>query len=380
MKTITLVEPKAPVRKTRKKVAAYARVSMDTERMKHSISAQVSYYSKLIQSNPEWEFAGVYADFGISGTSTRGRDEFNKMLDACEEGKIDIILTKSIQRFARNTVDLLNTVRHLKEKGIEVRFEKESINTLSGDGELMLSILASFAQEEARSISENYKWGLRKRFQTGEIGMAAKHILGYRYDEALRKYVIIPEEAEIVRWIFQMYLESTTLQGICDALNDAGIKTVTGKKFVEGSMVSLIKNEIYGGDILRQKQFTEDPFTHRQKRNRGELPQYLIKDAHEAILDRETYEKVQAEIKRRGDLWRPEYPFCGMIKCACCGQKYSRTIQEKPVMRYPFGTAEVVVMRIPAAGTVTSEKTCLSRLRCKFSGSMNSVRRALRKM
>ena len=157
MKTVEKIERKLPVLKTRKRVAAYARVSMESERMQHSLSAQVSYYSALIQKNPEWEYAGVFADYGISGTGTKKRDEFNHMLAECEAGNIDIILTKSIQRFARNTVDLLNTVRHLKELGIEVRFEKEKINSLSGDGELMLSILASFAQEESRSISENVK-------------------------------------------------------------------------------------------------------------------------------------------------------------------------------------------------------------------------------
>ena len=165
MKTVERIERKTPILKTRKRVAAYARVSIESERMQHSLSAQISYYSALIQKNPEWEYAGVYADYGISGTGTKKRDEFNRMLDDCENRKIDIILTKSIQRFARNTVDLLNTVRHLKELGIEVRFEKENINSLSGDGELMLSILASFAQEESRSISENVRWATIKRFK-----------------------------------------------------------------------------------------------------------------------------------------------------------------------------------------------------------------------
>ena len=183
MKTVEKIERKSPARPRRKRVAAYARVSVESARMQHSLSAQISYYSALIQKTPEWEYAGVYADYGISGTGMRDRDEFNRMLADCEAGRIDIILTKSIQRFARNTVDLLNTVRHLKELGIEVRFEKENINSMSGDGELMLSILASFAQEESRSISENSKWGIRKRFQSGEIGAANKHILGYRYDD-----------------------------------------------------------------------------------------------------------------------------------------------------------------------------------------------------
>ena len=167
MARITKVEQKIPTIKTKKKVAAYARISMESERMNHSLSAQISYYNSLIQKNPEWEFAGVYADDGISGTGIAKRTEFQRMVADCEAGKIDIILTKSIQRFARNTVDLLETVRHLKDIGVEVRFEKENISSMSGDGELMLSILASFAQEESRSISENVKWGTRKRFEQG---------------------------------------------------------------------------------------------------------------------------------------------------------------------------------------------------------------------
>ncbi|MCD8329977.1 MAG: recombinase family protein, partial [Lachnospiraceae bacterium] len=162
MRKISKIEPILPAAPKRKKVAAYARVSRDTERLMHSISAQVSYYSGLIQNNPEWEYAGVYADFGITGTNTSKRNEFNRLIADCEAGRIDIVLTKSISRFARNTVDLLETVRHLKDLGIEVRFEKENINSFSEDGELMLSLLASFAQEESRSISENCKWGIRR--------------------------------------------------------------------------------------------------------------------------------------------------------------------------------------------------------------------------
>lgn len=196
MAKISRIEPKIPVLKKRQKVAAYARVSMETDRLAHSLSAQVSYYNDLIQSNPEWEFAGVYADFGISGTGAAKREEFNRLIADCEAGKINIVLTKSISRFARNTVDLLSTVRHLKEIGVEVRFEKENIHSFSGDGELMLSILASFAQEEVRSLSENSKWGIRKTYQNGTDGVRNKKVLGYRYDG--EKYVVKEDEAETV--------------------------------------------------------------------------------------------------------------------------------------------------------------------------------------
>ena len=253
MKTVEKISDNRPVLPKKKRVAAYARVSVESERMRHSLSAQVSYYSSLIQSNPEWEYAGVFADYGISGTGTKARTEFNRMLWECEKGNIDIILTKSIQRFARNTVDLLNTVRRLKSLGIEVRFEKEQIHSLSGEGELMLSILASFAQEESRSISENCKWGIRKRFKSGEIGAANKHLLGYYYDDEKRQYVIIPEEAEIVRKMFALYLDGVSLKDICAELNGAGYRTINGCLFQEASLHKMIKNEVYAGDILRQK-------------------------------------------------------------------------------------------------------------------------------
>ena len=323
MRKISKIEPKLPVIQARKKVAAYARVSRDTERLMHSVSAQVSYYSALIQKNPEWEYAGVYADMGISGTDTSKRGEFLRMLADCEEGKIDIILTKSISRFARNTVDLLETVRHLKDLGIEVRFEKEHIHSLSEDGELMLTLLASFAQEESRSISENVKWGVRKRFQSGEIGAANKHILGYRYDDGLRKYVIIPEEAEAVRWMFQMYIDGVSLRGIAESMNSAGIRTTLGNDFQEASVRQLIFNEVYAGDIRRQKCYMADPITKTKVKNCGELPQYYMADCHEAIIDRETYAKVQAEMERRAGLVNPTYPFTGKIKCGICGQSFT---------------------------------------------------------
>ncbi len=324
MKTIQKIEAENHRVLRLKRVAAYARVSVESERMQHSLAAQVSYYSELIQRHREWEYAGVYADYGISGTGLKDRIEFRRMLEDCEDGKIDIILTKSIQRFARNTVDLLKTVRRLKELGIEVRFEKENINSMSGDGELMLTILASFAQEESRSISENCKWGIRKRFQSGDISVANKHILGYRYDEKQRCYTIIPEEAVIVRRMFQLYLEGKSLQTICDDLNAAGYRTTKGFLFKEGSITKLINNEIYAGDLRRQKSYITDPITKNKVKNNGELPQYYISDTHEAILDRATYARVQAEIKRRTALLNPTYPFTGKIVCDCCGNCFTR--------------------------------------------------------
>lgn len=308
----------------KKRVAGYARVSRNNKRLMHSISAQISYYSTLIQKNSEWEYAGVYADLGISGTNMAERSEFLKMMADCEEGKIDIILTKSISRFARNTIDLLETIRHLKSLGIEVRFEKEHINSLSEDGELMLTLLASFAQEESRSISENIKWGIRKRFLSGEIGMANKRIFGYRYDDNLRKYVVIPEEAEMIRWMFQMYIDGISFHCIAENMNRAGIRSIFGNKFQKSSVRQLIFNEVYAGDIRRQKCYIVDPITKTKIKNCGELPQYYIMDCHEAIIDRETYEKVLEERKRRAELVNSTYPFTGKIKCGICGQNFTR--------------------------------------------------------
>lgn len=324
MKKITKIERNMPLMPTRKRVAAYARVSKDTERLMNSVSAQISHYSELIQNNPEWEYTGVYADFAITGTMTDKRDEFKRLIKDCDAGKIDIILCKSISRFARNTVDLLETVRHLKNIGVEVQFEKENINSLSAEGEFMLTLLASFAQEEVTSLSENSKWGIRRRFQNGEIGMANKHILGYKYDDEKRQYVIIPEEAEIVRKMFQMYIDGISLRDIAKRLNADGYRGVRGFEFSEFGVNLMLKNEIYAGDIKRQKTFIEDPIRKRKVKNLGQLPQYYMQDCHEAIIDRETYKQVLAEMERRAGMLNPTYCFTKKMKCAVCGRSFTR--------------------------------------------------------
>ena len=324
MKIIRKIKPEMTAEKPKKRVAAYARVSRQTERLMHSVSAQVSYYSSLIQSNPEWEYAGVYADSGISGLSIAGRDEFSRMLADCDAGKIDLILCKSISRFARNTVDLLNTVRHLKEIGVEVRFEKENISSFSKDGEFMMTILASFAEEESRNISENVKWGLRKRMESGEIGIKNKHVFGYRYDENQQKYVIVPEEAEIVRYIFEQYAAGIKLRTIQSELEKSGIKSVNGYDFSFHAIHYILRNEIYIGDLKYQKCFVPDPILKNKVPNRGELPQYYISDCHEPIISRELFEQAQAETERRAGTINPVYCFTGKIRCGICGRTYSR--------------------------------------------------------
>lgn len=295
MKTIEKIVQKESVLPRKKRVAAYARVSMESERMQHSLSAQVSYYSALIQKNPEWEYAGVYADYGISGTGTKNRSEFNRMLADCEAGAIDIVLTKSIQRFARNTVDLLNTVRHLKELGIEVRFEKENIRSLSGDGELMLTILASFAQEESRSISENCKWGIRKRYERGETGGCK--IYGYRTKNG--DLVIHEEEAAVVRRIFQMFLDGDSCYSIAQKLNADGVLSYHRKKFNGEVICVMLRQEKYTGCTLAQKFYAENHMTHKLAKNRGELPQFFIEGTHPAIISMEVFQAAQKEFADR---------------------------------------------------------------------------------
>ena len=246
MRKITKIEPTAPVVKQKKRVAALYVYLLDTERLQHSLSAQVSYYNDKIQKNPEWLFAGVYADNGISGTGTAKREEFNRLLADCEAGKIDLVLTKSISRFARNTVDLLETVRHLKEIGVEVWFERENIRSFDGDGELLLSILASFAQEESRSISENCKWGIRKRFEKG-IPNGHFRIYGYRWegDELL----IVPEEAAVVRRIFQNFLDGKSRLETEREFAGEGITTRDGCRWVDSNIKKVLTNCTYTGDL-----------------------------------------------------------------------------------------------------------------------------------
>ena len=321
MATIKKIEPKTPTLAKRKRVAAYARVSRDTERLMHSVSAQVSYYSSLIQKNPEWEYAGVYADSGISGTGIKERDEFQRLIEDCEVGKIDIVLTKSISRFARNTVDLLATVRRLKEIGVEVRFEKENISSFSGDGELMMTIIASFAQEEVRSTSENIKWGIRKGYANGIDVARNKKVFGYRYDG--EKYIIQEDEAEIVRFIFKSMADGIAPNVIVKELAAMGAKTWRGYDFCYGNLNTILRNEIYIGDRRMQKCFVADPIKHNKVKNRGELPQYYISDCHEPIIDKETFDKVQEILKQRAEAV-PTYPFTKKIVCGTCGRAFTR--------------------------------------------------------
>lgn len=310
----------------KKRVAAYARISIEKGRTPHSLSAQVSYYSKLIQGNADWDYAGVYADKAVSGTTTN-RPEFQRMLEDARNGQIDIILTKSISRFARNTVDLLETVRELKALGIEVRFEKEKINSLSEDGEFMLTLLASFAQEESRSISENVKWGIRKNFQKG-IGNSF-HIYGYRWTGT--KFVIVEEEAKIVRLIYDNFLKGISAEKTEKQLEEMGVKSYTGDHFGNTSIRHILRQERYTGNTLFQKTYIDGGKT---KYNNGELPQYYAKNTHPAIISEETFNKVQEIMQKKRKLGAFANPhiktntLTSKIKCKHCNRSFQRTTRK----------------------------------------------------
>lgn len=339
MRKVERVRPVTPRVKPKKKVAAYARVSMETERLMHSLSAQVSHYSKYIQKNPEWEYAGVYSDDGISGTGTKKRKGFQQLIADAEDGKIDIILTKSISRFARNTVDLLETVRHLKDKGIEVRFEREHISSMSSEGELMLTILASFAQEESRSISENVKWGMQKRFQQG-IPNGHFRIFGYRWEGDM--LVIVPEEAKIVKRIFQNFLDGKSRLETEREFAAEGIRTGNGCRWVDSNLKIVLTNITYTGNLLLQKEFTTDPIQKHRKKNRGELPQYYVQDTHEAIIDKVTFDYVQKEMARRREMGAianksiPTTCFTGKLVCGMCGRHFYHSVSRKNKAGIPY--------------------------------------------
>ena len=323
MATIRKIKPPLPETVERKRVAAYARVSSESDNLLHSLSAQISYYSDLIQNNPEWVYAGVFADSGITGTSVTHRDEFKRLMAECDAGNIDIILVKSISRFARNTVDTLEAVRHLKDIGVEVRFERERISSMSGDGELMLTILASYAQEESESISRNIRWAVRKSYEKG-IPHSTPKILGYSW--VGKDLVIEPDEARAVRFIFEKYIEGYSTVQIPKLLKAGGMVGVHGEPMTRASVKDVLSNEIYTGTLILQKNFA--PKIRQKKRNHGEMPMYRVDDNHEPIISREMFEEAERQRVLRGENApnrnKEITPFSGKVVCGKCGYKCSR--------------------------------------------------------
>lgn len=309
------------------RVIGYARVSSGKDAMLHSLAAQIDYFQNLIRNTPGWQYCGVYYDEAYTGTKDE-RPGFQKMLEKCRNHEVDIIVTKSISRFARNTVTLLETVRELKLQGIDVFFEKENLHSTSSDGELMLSILASFAQEESKSASDNMKWRIRKDFEQGRIGSIT--ILGYRRN-ADGVLEIEPTEAEIVRMIFSDYISGMGGRVIANKLNEMGIPTRQGNLWTSPRIKEIIQNEKYIGNVLLQKYYRNNHIEKKKTRNNGELQQILVEGAHEPIIDIDTFNKAQHIILDRHMQYTYEgatnrYQLSGMIRCGCCGKNYQRKV------------------------------------------------------
>lgn len=311
-------------------MAGYARVSTDHEDQTTSYEAQVDYYTNYIKSRDDWEFAGLYSDEGISATNTKHRDGFNQMISDAMAGKIDLIITKSVSRFARNTVDSLSTIRKLKEHNIECYFEKENIWTFDSKGELLLTIMSSLAQEESRSISENVTWGQRKRMADGKVSFAYSRFMGLDKDRETGKIVVNPEQAEVVKLIFRLFLEGMTPHSIAAELTRRGIKTPGGKDVWNQQTVRrMLSNEKYKGDALLQKEFTVDFLQKKMKKNEGEVPQYYVEGNHEAIISPAVFDMVQAELAKRkhsGSRYSGVTIFSNKIKCGDCGGWYGSKV------------------------------------------------------
>ena len=340
---VTVIPAKVQTAESRDKyhqlrVAAYCRVSTELEEQQNSYQVQIAYYTDLINKKKEWTLAGIFADEGISGTQTKKRTEFNRMIRMCRNKKIDLVITKSISRFARNTVDCLEYVRQLKDLGIGVIFEKENINTLTMTSEFMIALYGSFAQAESESISKNVSWGKEKAYREGKVQFQYKHLLGYKKG-ADGKPEIIPEEAETVKLIYTMFLDGHSMKNIALILHVKGIHTKTGStEWRTNTITRILQNEKYVGDALLQKTFTSDCITHKVVKNHGERPMYLVTSHHDPIIDRDTYNRVQQELARRNSKrkisdktvteqgkYSSKYALSELLICGHCGTPYRRT-------------------------------------------------------
>lgn len=323
--------------KRRLRVAAYGRVSTEEEEQQSSYEAQCSYYTEKIMSNPEWVFAGMFADEGITGTSTKKRDDFNRMIRKCKQGKIDLILTKSISRFARNTLDTIKYTRMLRAMGIGIYFEKENINTLDMDSEMLITMLGAFAQAESESISRNVAWGKRKAIQDGKVYVNFNRLYGYYLREDGMP-VINAEQAENVEFMFARYMAGDSTRIIARKMDEAGVPTLSGKLTWDAATIkTILKNEKYCGDVLAQKTFKDSVIGGKVQKNTGQLPQVLVQNNHPAIISRELYYEVQEEMKRRTTIKSPsaksstgrscyssKYALSERLVCGECGTLYRR--------------------------------------------------------
>ena len=383
------------------RVAAYCRVSTDEEEQLTSYEAQKNYYTDYIMKNPDWTMAGIFADEGITGTSARKRPEFLRMIKLCKNKKIDIVLTKSISRFARNTVDCLNYIRALKELGIAVIFEKENINTLQSDSEILITLMGAFAQAESESISANVRWGKRQAMREGKVSMQYKKLYAFRKGEDGEPQ-IIPEQAEVVKDIYNQFLMGASLRMIKDKLEADGIPKVAGDTaWTLSSIRSILSNEKYCGDVLLQKTYISDCISRKVIKNTGQLPMYLVQNHHEGIVSRETFDAVQTELARRNAGKSPskkyaptgkaayssKYALSERLICGECGTLYRRCTWSKNgkkrvvwrcVSRLDYGTKychqspsldeEPLQRSILAA--INSTMSQKSELICQIAGAM----------
>lgn len=321
MAKITTIKPSKKLNKLLR-VAAYARVSRNKESLLHSFNTQVEHYTTLIKSNKDYIYRGVFADLGISGTKD-DREEFNKLLDECRKGEIDLIITKSISRFARNTATLLKTIRELKSLNVDVFFEEQNLHSISEEGEFILTLLASMAQEEARDMSENVKWTVLKRFNEGKL--FSMTILGYRLENGT--LVVVPEEAEVVKLVFSLYLEGLGAQAIATRLNKLGFKSRFNRAFSYATIHGMLLNEVYTGNLTLQTTFRENYITKKTIKNIGQKKMWRVEESHEPIIDLATFNEVQTQMKIRGKkaITREEdNPFQYMITCPYCHRHFSR--------------------------------------------------------
>ena len=348
-RVVERVDDLIPAQPKALRVCAYARVSTGKDAMLHSLSAQVSYYSKMIQSHNGWMYCGVYSDEAVTGTK-RERAGFQHMIEECRQGNIDLVITKSISRFARNTVTLLQTVRELKSLGVDVFFEEQHIHTMSTDGELMMTILASYAQEESRSASENQKWRIRRGFERGEL-INLRFLFGYKIEKG--RVAVDPEKAAVVREVFRRALEGASLTSLAIDLNRRGFTGVLGGKWNSMRIREMLSNEKYLGNALLQKQYRNNHLEKKEIPNRGELPQYYAEGTHEAIIDQATFDAAQellAGITENSPVKRPRRrsAFTSMIACAVCGRNYKRCTGGK---RHFWNCPTVVQTDLPSCGT-----------------------------
>ena len=341
MATVTMIPARTAIgsrkrteRAPKLRVAAYCRVSTETDEQATSYEAQIEHYTDYIEKHPGWELAGIYADDGISGTNTKKREEFNRLIDDCMAGRVDLVVTKSISRFARNTLDCLKYIRQLKDKNIPVFFEKESINTMDAKGEVLLTIMASLAQQESQSLSQNVRLGLQYRYQQGKVQVCANRFLGYDKDED-GNLVINPEEAKVVKRIYREYLEGRSYYDIGKRLTADGIKTAAGNDYwLASTLKKILTNEKYIGDALLQKTVTTDFLTKKRVVNKGIVPQYYVEGSHEAIIPRALFMQVKEEMRRRARLetgtgkrrtYSGKFALSHHVYCAHCGDIFRRT-------------------------------------------------------